>query len=239
MKKLTSIILSTLCVLMLCACGKSYGQDFEQAADYTVNYLESTYGEDISYNPPKRAYGVDGTGRHYDFNDESRECYYIKCVWNGIQFTDYVEKLSDGSYVVYKDCFQSVKYAYDLEEVAKSKISNKFTVEVPYRNWEPEGSTIYTNYIDYFNNIYNNEDFPTATIEIVGNDSDFDTSIKSEIKDLVEALPTDLDGNIKLKSKHGDNYHTVTIPFSDNAIDFAKADVDRYSKNSTLAHIFK
>lgn len=241
MKKIIAIILSTTYLFLLAACSTNkYGPEYEEAANYTVNWIETNYGEDISWESPREGgFGIDGSGKYEDVNNKDKEAYYVKCLWNGIKFTEYTERKSDGTLCVYKDCFQSVKYSYDLENVLQDYLDDKFVVDVPYQNWEPEGSTIYTNYIDYFNNIENSNDFPTANIEITAEDKDYKSDIKQDLLKMAKALPEELEGKFVLKGKHGDNYYTVTIPYSKNTIDFKKADIDRYSKNSHLSAIFK
>lgn len=238
--KVFTITLSITCLFLLVACStQKYGPEYEEANNYTVNWIKINYGEDISLeNPKESGFGIDGSGKYEDINDKSKDAYYVNCLWNEIKFTEYTERKSDSTLYVYKDCFQSVKYSYDLENVLQGYLDDKFVVDIPYYNWEPEGSTIYTNYIDYFNNI-ETKDCPTVNIEITAEDKDYKADIKQDLLEISKVLPEELEGNFILKGNHEDNYYTVTIPYSKNTIDFKKAAIDGYSKNSHLSAIFR
>ena len=261
---IVGFFIGTIIIITICVAGNklTYGNvdpNFTRVADWTINWMETRYGEDFEYELPKRTIDTNGTGIMEDYtrSHPGYDVYYIKVKWTGHQLpnggviTQYVMvsqtnpndiQIRDDSTRDGGDAFQSIKFSEELTNELKNHFPSKYKLRVDYQNWAGPTEPVYQSYQDYFADMENGHrnSFQDVNIQISADESQFDSNIKKDIENMIQYLPANLKGKIEITSsmKGHDNAVWVKIHYANNTADFSAAEIKKSNWHSILETVF-
>ncbi len=207
-------IIDIVCIVAACSFflyltdGKEHayhgsGHTENRAVNAAINYLEKTYSEDInmysSAGPKGEVYKIDDPDR------PGCNTYYVQLYWKNVPVTAYVEIKGSSLPEIYKENFQSKKFAHILQDhTGGTVVFEDFVSGTP---------VVYDTCEEYFASLPEDHN---VLIELKWCDEDVRLNYRDKLKKIAEELPKSARGTFLIHfyyTENNENHDLITVSF--------------------------
>ncbi len=220
--EIISIIAVTLFILYISGGYKQIYLSFNLVNTRLVNgvvmYLEKNYHEDITVRS-YRGHRCEA----YKFDDPElpeSNTYCVNVYWKKVQITAFVEIRPNGSMHIYKENFQSCKFGYLLKEYLRKYGKGLTGVDVVYEDFVSEPGKDFKDLDEYLAFLPEGK---KIDLVITTCDDYIEPYYKDSLREFVNSLPAEIEGNIIFKFTHSVDgkdvvFSKIIIPYAHHVI---------------------